>query len=500
MIKNNDKKTLIFITDDIRLHSGIGTVSREIILNTADTYNYIVIGAAINHPEQGKVFDLSDSINTEAGITGSSVYLHAVNSYEQPTLIRQLVNSFKIDGIVFITDPRYYVWLFHMENELRRKLPFIYINIWDSVPYPIYNTSFYNSCDLLLAISKQTKNINKVLIGAGNYIDLDHTTPTEKTTKKLVKYLPHGIDENKFFDIPNKLENQEFLQTAKSIIPNYTGNEFIVFWNNRNIRRKNPADIILGFRTFVDQLSKEKQKSVYLVMHTQPIDDNGTDLIKCIKDLTDSKIHNIIFSPGPIDYRKLNYLYNMSDCVISATDNEGWGLSITEAMMSGRMVIPTVTGGHIDQMRFEDENGKWIDYNEDFGSNHNSKYKKCGTWVEPMFIKARPLQGSIPTPYISCDKIDFEDIALSLARVYSLGKTEIYNRGKEARKWVTSDESKMTTKNMSKTFVDSIETLLNVWTPTPRYHLIKSTDTHKPIQNPLPLTEQFKTNIEKYIK
>lgn len=500
MIKNNNKKTFIFITDDIRLHSGIGTVSREIIVNTAHKYNYIVLGAAINHPDLGKVFDLSDSINTEAGITDSSVFLHAVNGYEQPVLVRQIVNSFNIDGIVFITDPRYYIWLFHMENELRRKLPLIYINIWDSIPYPKYNTSFYNSCDLLFAISKQTKNINKVLIGSDNYIDLDHSKPTEKTNKKLVKYLPHGIDEAKFFPITDKLNNPEFVKTAKSLIPNYTGDEFIVFWNNRNIRRKNPSDIILGFKTFVDHLPKEKQKNVYLIMHTQPIDDNGTDLVRCIKDLTNPKKHNIIFSPGPIDYRKLNYLYNMSDCVISATDNEGWGLSMTEAMMSGKMIIPTVTGGHIDQMRFEDEKGNWIDYDKNFGSNHNGKYKKCGVWAEPLFIKARPLQGSVPTPYISCDKIDFEDVALGIAKVYSLGKEEISKRGLEGRKWVTSDESKMTTKNMSNTFIETIDTLFEVWTPSPRYRLVNVVEKgDDSIQTPLPLTEEFKTTIEKYI-
>lgn len=500
MIKNNNKKTFIFITDDIRLHSGIGTVSREIIVNTAHKYNYIVLGAAINHPDLGKVFDLSDSINTEAGITDSSVFLHAVNGYEQPVLVRQIVNSFNIDGIVFITDPRYYIWLFHMENELRRKLPLIYINIWDSIPYPKYNTSFYNSCDLLFAISKQTKNINKVLIGSDNYIDLDHSKPTDKINKKLVKYLPHGIDENKFYPITDKLNNAEFVNTAKSLIPNYTGDEFVVFWNNRNIRRKNPSDIILGFKTFVDHLPKEKQKNVYLIMHTQPIDDNGTDLVRCIKDLTNPKKHNIIFSPGPIDYRKLNYLYNMSDCVISATDNEGWGLSMTEAMMSGKMIIPTVTGGHIDQMRFEDEKGNWIDYDENFGSNHNGKYKKCGVWAEPLFIKARPLQGSVPTPYISCDKIDFEDVALGIAKVYSLGKEEISKRGLEGRKWVTSDESKMTTKNMSNTFIETIDTLFEVWTPSPRYRLVNVVEKgDDSIQTPLPLTEEFKTTIEKYI-
>ena len=33
---------------------------------------------------------------------------------------------------------------------------------------------------------------------------------------------------------------------------------FILFWNNRNIRRKQPGDIILAYKSFCDSLPKEK--------------------------------------------------------------------------------------------------------------------------------------------------------------------------------------------------------------------------------------------------
>ena len=64
-----------------------------------------------------------------------------------------------------ITDPRYYEWLFQNEGEFRRKMPIIYLNIWDDVPAPVYNKEFYESCDALLGISKQTVNINKMVLG-----------------------------------------------------------------------------------------------------------------------------------------------------------------------------------------------------------------------------------------------------------------------------------------------------------------------------------------------
>ena len=52
--------------------------------------------------------------------------------------------------------------------------------------------------------------------------------------------------------------------------------EFIVFYNNRNIRRKNPGDVVLAFKTFCDMLSPEEASKCALLMHTQP-KENGTD-------------------------------------------------------------------------------------------------------------------------------------------------------------------------------------------------------------------------------
>ena len=73
-----------------------------------------------------------------------------------PALIRQLIKEQNIDAIFLITDPRYFEWLFQIENEIRKKTPIIYLNIWDDFPTPLYNKPYYEACDALLAISKQT--------------------------------------------------------------------------------------------------------------------------------------------------------------------------------------------------------------------------------------------------------------------------------------------------------------------------------------------------------
>ena len=41
-----DKKTILLLSDDLRLHSGIGTMSKEFVVGTADVFNWFQLGAA----------------------------------------------------------------------------------------------------------------------------------------------------------------------------------------------------------------------------------------------------------------------------------------------------------------------------------------------------------------------------------------------------------------------------------------------------------------------
>ena len=170
------RKKILLITDDIRVPSGIGTVGREIVTHTAQHFNWVNIGGAINHPDQGKRFDLSQATNESSGLTDSSVILYPVHEYGNPDLLRQLIQIEKPDAIMLITDPRYFIWLFSIENEIRKSIPITYLNIWDNYPAPLYNKPYYEACDLLMGISKQTVNINKLVLG-------------DKADKKIIKYI-----------------------------------------------------------------------------------------------------------------------------------------------------------------------------------------------------------------------------------------------------------------------------------------------------------------------
>ena len=47
------KKKILLLSDDFRLPSGIGTISKEIIYNTVKECDWVQLGAAINHPDAG---------------------------------------------------------------------------------------------------------------------------------------------------------------------------------------------------------------------------------------------------------------------------------------------------------------------------------------------------------------------------------------------------------------------------------------------------------------
>ena len=405
-IPKEQRKKILLLCDDIRMTSGISTMAREIVVGTAHHFNWVNIGGAIQHPDQGKRFDLNEDTNRHAGITDASVYLYPINGYGDPMFLKQMLALEKPDALMMFTDPRYWVWLFQMEHEIRKNIPIIYLNIWDDLPYPMYNKAFYESCDTLLAISKQTENINRCVLGE------------EIAAEKVIKYVPHGINEKMFFPITTEHPEYLALQDFKKVIYQGKEYEFTMLYNARNIRRKSVPDLMLAWKIFMDELSEDQRAKCAFILHTQTIDENGTDL-QAVKDmLFGNEEYNIIFDQNKYPSNIMNLLYNATDVTALVSSNEGWGLSLTEAMMCGKPIIATVTGGMQDQMRFEDENHEWIKFTSEFGSNHRGKYKDHGSWAFPVFPSNHSLVGSVPTPYIFDDRAEPHDIAKQIANVY----------------------------------------------------------------------------------
>jgi len=467
-IPQDQRKKILLMCDDIRMPSGIGTVGKEVVIGTAHRYNWVNIGGAIQHPDAGKRLDLSLDTNQNAGINDSSVILYPINGYGDATLLRNIINIEKPDAIFLITDPRYWAWLFALENEIRKEIPIIYLNIWDDYPAPMYNKAFYESCDALFGISKQTVNINKLVLG-------------DKAQNKVIKYVPHGLNPKMFFPIENQKQDKEFQEFKNGI---FKGKEydFVVFFNSRNIRRKQIPDTILAYRQFVEQLTPAQREKTVLLLHTQPVDENGTDLHAVIETLC-PEYCNIVFTQGRYGNKQMNYLHNMADVQILLTSNEGWGLSLTEALLVGNPIIANVTGGMQDQMRFEFEDGTWIDFDADFPSNHRGTYKKHGKWAFPVYPSNISIVGSPPTPYIFDDRCRFEDAAGRLTEVFNLSKEERQERGIEGYKWATSDEAGFTSKHQATRFISYTDQLFKTWKPREKYELINANEFKKPVLN-----------------
>jgi len=458
-IEKDKRKKILLLSDDIRMHSGVATMSKEIVVGTSHKYNWFQLGAALKHPEVGKIIDVSDDVNKAVNITDADVKVMPTEGYGNPAIVRALLKNEKPDAIFIFTDPRYWIRLFEIEREIRNKIPIVWLNIWDDYPAPMYNKNFYNSVDCLMGISKQTVNINKLVLG-------------NLAEDKVIKYVPHGINDSMFYNIDkDHALYPKLVEFREKTIPN-KDIEFLAYFNSRNIHRKRPGDVILSFKLFCDSIGEEAAKKVGLVMHTEVSNPHGTDL-KAVKAAIYPE-GNIYFSTAKINTPQMNFMYNMCDVTMLITSNEGWGLSLTESIMTGTMVIPNVTGGMQDQCRFVDKEGKWIDFDSDFPSNHRGTYKECGVWAEPVFPSNISLAGSPGTPYIFDDRCDPNDVAAALEYVYKLPKEQREANGLAGRDWLLSEEAQMTSDRMCTNVIEAIEETFIKFKPRARFDVFKA--------------------------
>ena len=352
-----------------------------------------------------------------------------------------------------------------MEHEIRTEIPIFYYNIWDDWPAPKYNEWFYESCDLIMNISKQTVAIVN---------DVWTKNPPEDWQ---VTYLPHGVSKSFY---PISVFDDEY-KHVKSMKQQFTDDEveFIVFYNNRNIRRKMPGDVVLAFKTFCDMLPKEKADKCALLMHTQPMDENGTDLPALVKALCpDTKVY---FSDRKLEPQNLNHMYNLVDVTMNIASNEGFGLGTCESLMAGTPIIVNVTGGLQDQCGFKLK-GKHVtakDYNEIKSFHDDRKWKghkdlTWGEWCKPVWPSNRALVGSIPTPYIFDDRCRYEDAAQAIKDWYDMGPEKRQECGIKGQEFVNREDVMMSGKMMSENFIKHMDKAFEMWKPKKRFKIHKS--------------------------
>jgi hypothetical protein len=148
-----DKKIKILtISDHPLMPSGVATQTKYVIESLLKTgkYQVISLGGAIKHQNY-------QPMRTEEFKDDWTIY--PVDGFGDANIIRSLLRTEKPDILWFMTDPRFYGWLWSIANEIRPLVPMVYYHVWDNYPYPTFNRPYYLSNDTVVTISKLTDDI-----------------------------------------------------------------------------------------------------------------------------------------------------------------------------------------------------------------------------------------------------------------------------------------------------------------------------------------------------
>ena len=128
----SDKIKIFTISDHPLSPSGVGTQTKYMIEGMLKTgkYQFFSFGGAINHPSH-------EPQKTEQW--GDDWTIWPVDGYGTVDMVRAMIHQNKPDILWFMTDPRFYGWLWQIENEIRAHVPMVYYHVWDNYPYPNFN-------------------------------------------------------------------------------------------------------------------------------------------------------------------------------------------------------------------------------------------------------------------------------------------------------------------------------------------------------------------------
>jgi hypothetical protein len=369
-IKKPQKKHKILMLSDHPLStSGVGVQARLLIDGLLKTgkYSFRCLGGAIRHEDYRTMVVNEDFI------------VKPVDGFGTKEMIRQFLVAEKPDAIFLFTDPRQFIWIWEMEDEIHQICPIVYWHVWDNDPYPAFNKPWYESTDLINCLSKKTYNLVK-----------EHFP--EKTN-----YIPHAFPKELYHPISDEL-------VVKEKLANFGDKStwFKALWVNRNATRKVPSDVMEAWKLFLGKLeAKHGHRNAALVMHTDPNDFEGPNLL-AVAELLGLQDH-VWFSTEKLDFQKMNLLHNMVDCQVNISKAEGFGLSSLISLQVGKPTVLLCTGGETD---------KAIDPRD--GSEN-------GVALKPS---KRQLVGSQMVPYIYEDFADINEVADAFMKLYEMTDEE----------------------------------------------------------------------------
>ena len=361
----NGKKKILMLSDHALSTSGVGVQSRFLINGLVDTgkYTFRQFGAAMKHQDY-RVKKVSDDF-----------IIKPTDGFGDPDMLRLALATENPDMVLIFTDPRFFHWLFAMEDEIHQTCPIGYWHVWDNKPYPEFNDMYYEATDLLACHSHHT-------------YEQIHPKYPEKT-----HFVPHTVPSDVYYEFTE----DEKSRAKEKWLPNKQ-DWFTGFWINRNARRKRPNDLLWAWSKFIDRLEQEEgHRKAVLLMHTDPFDQEGPNLLALREHF--GLQDNVVFSTERIGFEQCNEYYNIADFTINVSHSEGFGLSTLESMMTGTPIIAPMTGGQTRQV---------VDH------------RTGGQNGIALPIEFQTMVGNQSVPYILEDYVSTDTIAEALLDMYNI--------------------------------------------------------------------------------
>ena len=408
----NKKIKILTMSDHPHMPSGVAIQTKYVIESLLATGKFEIysLGGAIKHNDY-----TVQTINPDWKV-------EPIDGYGNQQKIRNLLKTFRPDIIWFMTDPRFYEWLWAIEDEVREHVPIVYYHVWDNLPYPKFNKRFYSSTDAIATISKVTSDIVQTV-----------------SPDTMESYRPHAVNTDLF----KKITDPEVL---KQIADQKRGlniqDKFVFLWNNRNARRKQSGSLLFWFNKFLDEVGRDK---AVLILHTAPRDENGQPLDYIAKELNLMN-GEVIFSVEKFPLDVIPAFYNVADCVVNIADAEGFGLSSLEALACEIPVINTMTGGLQEQV---------FDGEEFFGVG--------------LYPTSKAIIGSQQVPYIYEDRLSEEVVVNAFKTMFEMSKADREELGKKGRQHVLKNYNFTDFNTFWPEFMENIHTTFGSWNTRKNY-------------------------------
>jgi len=381
-----NKIKILTLGDHPLYPTGVGIQTKNMIESVLDSGKFSVVSLA----GASRHADNTPQISEEYG---EDWKIFPVEGYGNQQVLRSVLRTEKPDILWMMTDPRYWEFLWQIEDEIRPLMPVVYYHVWDNYPTPTFNKRFYDSNDMIVTISNLTKEI------------VNEISPEVKT-----HHIPHAVDTNVY----KKVSDSDVARFRQQHLGQEYDGKTIFFWNNRNTKRKQAASLVWWFKEFLDEVGHD---NACLIMHTNPKEPTGPDL-EYVTNAAGLDKGQVLLSPAKYEPERMAMLYNLADCTINIADAEGFGLSTLESLSCETPIVVTMTGGLKEQVTD--------------GENY------FGVGIEPT---SKTVVGSQKVPFIFEDRISKEDFLSALRSVYALSPEERSSLGASGRAHVLSNFS-----------------------------------------------------------